>query len=145
MAEYVSARILTETGLQDKTFDWEVRRTVFGTLRRMFAKGTLTIDRGCSLAKNDSADLSTAAQQRLGAQRPYTSIGRHPVVGLVIRTDNARALERALHSALDRAASRMGDAVGEEWFETTPQKIKEWYSGYVATIGVLRRQGSQPA
>jgi len=34
----------------------------------------------------------------------------------------------------------MNGAVGDEWFETTPQKIKEWYSGYVQTIGVLRRE-----
>ena len=61
-------------------------------------------------------------------------------MGLVIRTDDGRALERALHTALDRAAARMNGAVGDEWFETTPQKIKEWYSGYVQTIGVLRRE-----
>ena len=75
---------------------------------------------------------------RLIAQRPSTSIGRPPVVGLVIKTNDGRCLERAIHFALDCAKARIDEAVGDEWFETTPQKIKDWHLAHQQTLGVLR-------
>jgi hypothetical protein len=100
------------------------------------------------LAKHEGRDwwpckvgyTSGGLSERPLAQSPRTAIGRLPIVGLVIKTEDGRALERTLHFALESAASRMSEAIGDEWFETTPQKIKEWYSGYVHTIGVLRRE-----
>jgi hypothetical protein len=77
---------------------------------------------------------------RLIAQRPGTSIGRPPVVGLLIKTDDGRGLERSLHLALDRVATRIDDAVGAEWFDTSPQKIMEWYTAYQQSLGVLQRK-----
>ena len=64
---------------------------------------------------------------------------RLPSVGLVIKCDDARRLERAVHLALDQAQSRMEDALGNEWFETSPRKIKEWYLTQQQTIVALRR------
>lgn len=76
---------------------------------------------------------------RVFGQRPHTAIGRLPVVGLIIQTNEGRALERALHAALKSATSHMDDAVGSEWFETSPRKIKEWYLAHRTAVEALQR------
>jgi hypothetical protein len=83
---------------------------------------------------------SQALSHRLSQQYPGTSIGRPPVVGLVIKTSDARALERALHVALDRVKTRIDDAVGTEWFDTSPRKITEWYLAQQQALGALQRK-----
>jgi len=47
-------------------------------------------------------------------------MARLPVVGPVIRTDDGRGLERAIHFALDQAEARIDEAVGAEWFNSSP-------------------------
>jgi hypothetical protein len=51
---------------------------------------------------------------RIIAQGLATSMAKLPVVGLVIKSDDARALERILHSALDLVECRIEDALGSE-------------------------------
>jgi len=56
------------------------------------------------------------------------------VTGLIIRTDDSAALEKALHNSLrlidalvpDRGKSRLGD----DWFYTSPEYIEKWFAGF---------------
>ena len=61
-----------------------------------------------------------------------------PVVGLVIKTDDARSLERAVHAALDAANARVEAAIGREWFATSPAKIKDWFTAQQQTVAALK-------
>jgi T5orf172 domain len=76
---------------------------------------------------------------RILAQGPMTSMARLPSVGLVIKTDDGHALERALHYALDESDSRIIEALGSEWFETSPSRIKLWHEKYLLAVDTLRR------
>jgi hypothetical protein len=75
---------------------------------------------------------------RILGQFPSTGMARLPVVGLVIRTDDGRGLERTIHFALDRVEARIDDAVGAEWFNTSPERVKAWYLGYMKLVDQLR-------
>jgi Meiotically up-regulated gene 113 len=76
---------------------------------------------------------------RILAQGPLTSMARLPIVGLVIRTDDGHALERALHYALDESGARIAEALGSEWFDTSSTRIKAWHEKYLHAVDVLRR------
>jgi hypothetical protein len=75
---------------------------------------------------------------RLLQQKPVTSMSRLPVVGLVIKTNDGHELEQAIHTALDQAGFRLERAVGAEWFDTSPAKIRNWYAAHEQTIAALR-------
>ena len=65
-------------------------------------------------------------------------MARFPIVGLVIRANDGHGLERALHFALDEAERRIDDAPGNEWFDTSPNHVKEWYQSHIESV---TRQG----
>jgi hypothetical protein len=75
---------------------------------------------------------------RIWGQGIATSMARLPTVGLVIKTDDGYGLERALHFALDEADARIDEALGDEWFETSPQRILEWYRLHHQSIAALK-------
>jgi hypothetical protein len=57
---------------------------------------------------------------------------------LVIKTDDGRSLERAIHVALDQAEARDDEAIGGEWFYTSPDRIKFWYQTHMGAVAKLR-------
>jgi hypothetical protein len=65
-------------------------------------------------------------------------MARLPTVGLVIKTDDGYSLKRALHFALDDADARIDEALCDEWFETSPQRILEWYRLHQQSIAALK-------
>ncbi len=75
---------------------------------------------------------------RILSQGPLTSMARPPSVGLVIKTNDGHSLERAIHYALDEANARIAEALGSEWFDTSPHRIKIWYEKYIHAIDILR-------
>jgi hypothetical protein len=75
---------------------------------------------------------------RILGQAPLTSMARLPKVGLVIKTDDAKGLERVLHYMLDEAEARIDDAPGTEWFVTSPKRIADWYDAYSKAVGILK-------
>lgn len=76
---------------------------------------------------------------RILGQGPVTSMARLPVVGLVIRTEDGHSLERTLHLALIDANASIDEGLGAEWFDTSPQRIMDWYSHYLQANERLRR------
>lgn len=75
---------------------------------------------------------------RILGQGPQTSMARLPKVGLIIKTDDAKGLERTLHFALDDAGARIEEAPGNEWFTTSPERIAAWWEAYSKSVEVLR-------
>lgn len=75
---------------------------------------------------------------RVIGQGALTAFPRPPVVGLVIRSDNGRALERAIHNALDSAGQRVEGGAGSEWFLTSPDRVERWVLEFWNSLGVLQ-------
>ena len=76
---------------------------------------------------------------RILSQGPLTSMSQLPVVGLVIKTDDGHALERIIHYALGVADAQIDDALGSEWFNTSPERIKSWFENHNLAITSLQR------
>lgn len=53
-----------------------------------------------------------------------TSSPEKPVIGLIVKTDDAYLLEQALHAILRLNHKDVKNASGEEWFVTTPDEVK---------------------
>ena len=52
-----------------------------------------------------------------------TSNAEAPIIGLVIYTDNSARLEKLLHDILKYKNNHVHDAVGREWFITSPNEV----------------------
>jgi hypothetical protein len=74
---------------------------------------------------------------RILGQGARTALSHSPVVALVIRTDDARTLEAVLHRSLRLADSTIIDA-SPEWFMTSPNRVKAWYTSYMAAVDRLK-------
>lgn len=72
-----------------------------------------------------------------------TALSRTPTVGLVIHTEDSSLLERALHCTLRMAGADYDEAIGAEWFITSPQAIKEWYTHQLNGIDALKSEESE--
>lgn len=79
-----------------------------------------------------------AVNVRILGQGVRTALSHSPVIALVIHTDDARALESVLHRSLRLADSTIADA-SPEWFMTSPDRVKAWYSAYMASVDHLAR------
>lgn len=56
-----------------------------------------------------------------------TALPDAPTVAVVLRTDNAKDLEKAIHSMLKAQGREYDGDGGSEWYETTPDEIVEIY------------------
>lgn len=57
-----------------------------------------------------------------------TSNAEAPIIGLVIKTPNCAELEEVLHKILKFKGKHVQDAVGKEWFLTSPNEVLLLYS-----------------
>lgn len=69
------------------------------------------------------------APRRIMAQRPATVMAHAPIIGLVIKTNQGRQLECILHLALRERGAAMTDAIGADWFCTSPFEVKALFEG----------------
>jgi len=74
---------------------------------------------------------------RVIGQGALTQFPRTPIIGLVIRTENGRGLERALHIALTLAEKRIEGGGGSEWFVTSPDQIERWVCAYWNSLTIF--------
>jgi len=74
---------------------------------------------------------------RILDQGARTALSHYPVVGLVIRTKDARTLESVLHRSLRLTDSAVADSPGNEWFITSPAHVKAWHAAYMASLDLL--------
>ena len=76
---------------------------------------------------------------RILSQGAKTALSHPPIVGLVIRTHDSYALERALHAALRLVDAQVTDSPGVEWFMTSPQHVEAWYMHFAQALTQLQR------
>lgn len=70
--------------------------------------------------------------KRILQQRPFTAMAALPVVGLLIRTTDAVALETQVHQALRYLGASMKAPRARDWFHTSPEQVIAIYEGRVA-------------
>jgi len=92
----------------------------------------------CKVGRTSSSSVTL----RLISQGVSTALSRPPVLGLVIRTDESSLLEKVLHDSLRIAMSDYDDAIGREWFMTSPGAIESWYIKFLQAIDQLKTQPS---
>lgn len=66
--------------------------------------------------------MSTGSAVKRVAQQIKTALPEKPIIGLIVKTDDAYLLEQALHAIL-RLKKREVKAPGKEWFNTTPEEV----------------------
>jgi len=72
-----------------------------------------------------------------------TGISHEPVIGLTIRTDDCRALEKVLHGSLDLIDARVPDGVGKEWFVTSPERVEKFFTALQDVLSRLNQDAAQ--
>ena len=60
-----------------------------------------------------------------------TALPEVPVIGLEIRTPDARNLEAALHAVLRLRGRQVPAVPGKEWFNTSPSELENLYGGLI--------------
>jgi hypothetical protein len=84
--------------------------------------------------------FSTGAfDARILGQGVATAHHSPPVVGLVIRTECGRSIEKAIHHALRMAGRAVPDSPGTEWFETAPDTVRRWFEEYQRSLRLLEQ------
>lgn len=66
-----------------------------------------------------------------------TALSHQPVVGLVIKTHDSSAHEKALHSALRLIDAAVADSPGVEWFMTSPACVEKWHRFFEQSLAAL--------
>jgi hypothetical protein len=87
----------------------------------------------CKIGRTASLDSG----YRILSQGAKTALSHPPIVGLVIRTDDSFALEKALHASLRLVDAQVADSPGVEWFMTSPSLVEAWHEGFQALLKSL--------
>jgi hypothetical protein len=83
--------------------------------------------------------------ERIMSQGTRTSLSHTPVIGLVIKTSDSAALEKALHASLRLADTEVADSPGTEWFLTCPERVEAWFEAVSHALVNLRIERTGPA
>ena len=94
----------------------------------------------CKIGRTAAADPIG----RIVGQGAKTALSRLPAVGLVIRSQDSAALEKALHASLRLLESEVEDSPGTEWFMTSPGLVEAWYSRFLDGLSALRGRKGEP-
>lgn len=89
----------------------------------------------CKIGKSSMADSSI----RIHAQGAKTALSHEPVIGLLLKTMDSAALEKALHNSLRLVDHQVADSPGVEWFMTSPEQVESWYHAFEQALQHLKR------
>ena len=84
----------------------------------------------CNIGKAED-DPAYRVSQQIGDRLP-----EKPQIALILRTDNCRTLEKKIHNVLKRKGKHIQDAIGKEWFLTSPSKVEAIYQRIYQRIDV---------
>ena len=92
----------------------------------------ISIDRGephwkCKIGRTEGDPYQRVVKQVKSA----TAVPESPQIGLVIKPEDCVSLERALHSILDIQGKKAKDAMGEEWYITSPKEVTDIYRSII--------------
>lgn len=88
----------------------------------------------CKIGRTDGRP-----SHRIMGQGVRTAMARMPVIGLAIRHDRNKFIERYIHFVLDEAERRVPDALGDEWFYTNPEEVSNIFRQLETTIEATSR------
>lgn len=92
----------------------------FPTYRR-YAESLRDLQWPCNIGRTEGY-VAYRIRDQIGDQLP-----EKPQLALVLRTDDCLWLESKIHAALKRKGKQIEDAIGEEWFMTSPSAVKSIY------------------
>ena len=130
----------TVTDLVDETEDLAPERTIGEGPETVYLYFNPNDRRLAELEGRDTWEckigrsMSEIAADRILAQGAKTALSHLPIMGLVIKTQDSRALEKALHSSLRLVERGVLDSPGAEWFLTSPSKVEDWFRAYEASL-----------
>ena len=78
-----------------------------------------------------------AVEKRILGQGVSTAMYSLPTIGLLIRADKGRWIEKAVHDALRLAGRSIPGSLGTEWFDTTPDAVRRWIEEYQRVLRLL--------
>jgi len=87
----------------------------------------------CKIGRTSNCDPS----RRILEQGISTSLSHLPILGLIIKTVDSGALEKALHSSLRLVGAEVPDSPGNEWFITSPARVEQWYASYQNALAAI--------
>lgn len=76
--------------------------------------------------------------QRMFNGGSNTFVSEEPIIGLVIRCDDASSVETVLHKSLRVAGRWIRHDTGVEWFTTSPQQVESFYRDWLKACYVLK-------
>lgn len=92
----------------------------FPTYRR-YAESSGTPQWPCNIG-GTKGYVAYRIRDQIGDQLP-----EKPQLALIFRTDDWRTLEAKIHAALKRKGKQIEDAIGKEWFMTSPSEVLSIY------------------
>lgn len=110
---------------------WPVERTIGSGAQAVYIYFLPTY-RDVAIQKHQShwqckiGMTTTDPLQRILSQTA-TALPERPIIGLVIRTDKANALEKAIHAILHLRSRKLDEVPGTEWFMTNPDEVDALY------------------
>ena len=84
----------------------------------------------CNIGRTED-EVTARVSQQIGDQLP-----EKPQIALILKTDNCRTLEKKIHDALKRKGKHIQDAIGKEWFLTSPSEVLAIYQSISERIDV---------
>lgn len=91
----------------------------------------------CKIGRTGASEVRV----RIRTQGTVTALSHPPIIGLIIRTHDSAALEKALHAALRLVDAVVSDSPGAEWFITSPDRIAKWFAQFEGVLGQLKTVG----
>jgi T5orf172 domain len=86
----------------------------------------------CKIGKSKNA-----AQRLLNVGSNNTFIAKPPEIGLMILCDDADNVEKVIHYTLRKCRRHIEHSAGNEWFETSPDQVANFYSQWVKSCAVF--------
>ncbi|RKU31578.1 hypothetical protein C6499_04230 [Candidatus Poribacteria bacterium] len=71
----------------------------------------------CNIGRTEN-EVTARVSQQIGDQCPEI-----PQIALILRTEDCRTLEKRIHDALKRERRQIANAIGTEWFKTSPSEV----------------------
>lgn len=75
----------------------------------------------CNIGRTEN-EVTARVSQQIGDQLPEI-----PQIALIICTEDCRTLENRIHNALKKEGRQIANAIGTEWFLTSPSEVKAIY------------------
>ena len=89
----------------------------------------------CKIGRTTHSEAGTRIRQQA------TGLPESPMIGLHIKTDKEKKIERIIHDILKVRGTHIADAPGREWFLTSPSEVEDIYNFIGESSGEIGLDG----